>query len=148
MAESNLASILDKPASDIKRPPPMPAGHYIFTIIGLPRFDKSSKKQTDFYEFKCRFTQAYDDVDDEELAAVGGIAGKETNLTFYITEKSVYRLTEFMRDDLGISDEGKTSRQMLDETPNCQFVGLIKHAPSEDGKGVYANITTTGPVEA
>jgi len=148
MAEANLASILDQPASAVKRPPPMPAGHYVFTILGLPRNDKTSKKQTDFYEFKCRYTQAYDDVDADELAAVGGIAGKETGLTFYITDKSTYRLTEFMRDDLGISEEGKSVRQMLEETPNCQFVGQIKHTPSEDGKGVYANIAVTSPLEA
>lgn len=144
---NQLSSILDKPATDIKRPPAMPTGHYVFTTIGLPKNDKSTKKHTEYYEFLCRYTQAYDDVDEDALKEIGGIEGKETNLTFYITDKSVYRLVEFMRDDLQIEAEGKSVRQMLEETPNCQFVGLIKHTPADDGKGVYANIATTSPVE-
>lgn len=147
MAE-NLASILDRPHTEIKAPEAMPAGHYTFMTIGLPRFDKSTKKGTEFVEFKVRYLNAYDDVDADELEKVGGCEGKETNLTFYLTEKSAYRLGDFLKDDLKIDHgEDTTVRAMIDESPNKQFVGQIKHTPSDDGKRMYANIASTGPVE-
>lgn len=146
MADPNMTSILDRPASDVKRPPPYPTGTYTVMVKGLPRADKSSKKGTDFYEFELGFLQAHDDVDEDALTEIGGIEGKSIRHTYYITEKSGYRLVEWMRDDLGIEEEGKTPREMIDETPGRQCLITIKHTPSEDGKGVYANVDKTMPV--
>jgi hypothetical protein len=145
-----FSSILDRPSGEIKRPPPMPTGTYVWVTKGLPRLDKSSQKQTDFAEFTVAAVASLDDVDQEALQAIGGLAGKETTITFYLTEKSAYRLTEFMVDDLGIDNEGgtKSSRAMLDESPNHQFLGHVKHVPSKDGKGVYWEIDVTAPLES
>jgi hypothetical protein len=149
-ATGTFSSILDRPSGEIKRPPPMPVGTYVWTIKGLPRLDKSTQKQTEFAEFTAVPVASLDDVDQEALAEIGGLAGKQTTLTFYLTEKSAYRLTEFMVDDLGIdSEEGKKPvRAMLDETPNHQFLGHVKHTPSKDGKGVYWEIDQTAPLES
>lgn len=150
MATPSFAPILDRPSGEIKRPPALPVGTYLWVIKGLPRQDKSSKKQTEFVEFNVTPLQALEDVDAEQLAEIGGLAEKSSTLTFYLTDKSAYRLVEFMRDDLQIDDEdgNKSSRQMLDETPGRQFLGHVKHTPSEDGKAVYANIDGTAPVES
>jgi hypothetical protein len=148
-----FSSILDRPSGEIKRPPPMPTGTYVWVTKGLPRLDKSSQKQTEFAEFTVAAIAALDDVDQEALQAIGGLAGKETTLTFYLTEKSAYRLTEFMIDDLGIdNDDGKGGtkgvRELLDMSPNNQFLGHVKHVPSKDGKGVYWEIDVTAPLES
>ena len=150
MATGTFSSILDRPSGDNKRPPPLATGTYVWTVKGLPRLDKSSQKQTDFVEFTVAPMAALDDVDQEALAACGGVGGKEGKLTFYLTEKSAYRLTEFMVDDLKIDSEDgkKSSRAMLDETPNCQFLGHVKHTPSKDGKGVFWEIDITAPLES
>lgn len=148
--QGKFSSILDRPSGEIKRPPPLPTGTYIWTVRGLPRLDKSAQKQTDFVEFTVVPTTPLDDVDMAAVAACGGLAGKEGRLTFYLTEKSAYRLTEFLVDDLKIdSDDGnKQTRAMLDESPNSQFLGHVKHTPSKDGKGVYWEIDITAPLES
>ena len=69
----NFSNILDKPATDVERPRPLPVGTYLTVIQGLPRYDKSSKKQTDFVEFTHQIVSALDDVDPDELAAAGGL---------------------------------------------------------------------------
>lgn len=143
---ANFGAILDKPSSEVSRPPPLPVGEYVVVLQGLPKLDKTSKKQTEFCEFTVKFLQALDSVDADALAEVGGITDKERRLTFYLTDKSAYRLKEFMVNDLQIEEEGKTLRQMLDETPGRQFIVTIKHTATDDGKGVFDEITSTAPV--
>lgn len=144
--DANFSDVLDKPSAEIERPVPLPAGQYICAIVGLPRHDKSSKKQTPFVEFTARVLQAGDDVDQEALAEMGGLAEKTIKLTYYLTENSVYRLKEFLFDDLGLEDDGGSLRPKLEQTAGCQFMATIKHTSSDDGKSIYANVASTAPV--
>jgi hypothetical protein len=150
MATGTFSSILDRKSGDVKRPPPFPTGTYVWTVKGLPEHGKSAQKQTPFVKFTVAPAAALDDVDQEALQAFGGIGGVTKDLTFYDTEKSGYRLTEFLVDDLKIDDEGgeKGVRAMVDESPNCQFLGHVKHTPSKDGKGVFWEIDITAPLES
>lgn len=47
----SFSSILDRAPSEIEKPKPMPVGSYITLLVGQPRIDKSTKKQTEFREF-------------------------------------------------------------------------------------------------
>jgi hypothetical protein len=150
----SFEDILNKPVTEIDRPKPLPVGEYLWTIQGMPRYDKSKEKQTPYYEFKCKCVEALDSVDEDALAEwakkADGSARKlsdfETRLTFYVTEDSLYRLQEFLVH-CGAAEDGISTKQALDNTPNCQFIGSIKHATSNDGTAVYANISKTAPVE-
>ena len=142
----NFGAILDKPTAEVNRPPAFPQGSYVAVVQGLPKFDKSSKKQTEYVEFEMKPLQALDDVDEEALKAFGPLGESTLRLTFYLTEKSAYRLKEFIINDLQI-EEQETLRPMIDETPGQQCVIHVKHTASDDGKGVYANISSTAPVE-
>lgn len=150
----SFEDILDKPATQIDRPKALPIGSYIWTIQGLPRVDKSAKKGTPFYEFTLKCAGALDDVDEEALAEWAKksdgtsrvLTEFTTKLTFYITEESLYRLQEFLQH-CGLEGDDKTTRQLIDETPNCQFVGYITHQTSQDGTNTFANISRTAPVE-
>jgi len=137
-------------SSTCERPPPFPTGTYIWITRGLPEHGKSAQKQTPFVKFLVAPTAALDDVDPDALAAFGGLAGITKELTFYDTEKSGYRLTEFLVDDLKIDSEDgeKGVRAMVDESPNHEFLGHVKHTPAKDGKGVFWEIDLTGPVES
>jgi len=141
----NFGALLDKPASDVERPKPLPQGSYHCVVKGLPRFDKSSKKFTEFVEFTLQPTAAGEDVDEEDLAAMGGITNKTIRATYYITEDALWRLKDFL-SHCGIEEDGSL-RNMIDQTPNCEVIAFIKHRASEDGQSVFAELAKTAPVE-
>ncbi len=148
MSSPNFASILDESPTEIIRPEPLPEGTYL-AVVGMPRYDKSSKKKTDFVEFPLRLINAGPDVDDESLAQAlgdGKLNDKEMKITFYLTEDAKYRLDEFHRD-CGVDIEVPASRRARNEACVNQEVRVhIKHSSSEDGTRIYANASRTLPV--
>lgn len=146
---NNFANILDAPTSgsDWDRPPPLPRGSYVCMINGMPERGVSDKKQTPFIRFQLKFLQALDDVDTDELDSIGGLSDKTMPLTFFITDKSKYRFGEFLRDDLGLDlEEGVSPWVLAQQAPGSQVLVTIRHKPTEDGKGVYAEIAGTAAV--
>lgn len=146
MATPNFGALLDKPSTEIERPKPLPAGSYTCVVKGLPRFDKSSKKQTEFVEFTLQPLAAGEDVDADELESMGGIANKTIRATYYITEDALWRLKDFLAH-LGIEDEDRSLRQMIEDAPGKQVIAYIRHRASEDGSSVYAELAKMAPVE-
>jgi len=147
-ARTTFGSILDRKSSEIERPKPIPVGTYLAQVKGLPTFDKSSKKQTEYVEFKCIPLQALDDVDTEQLQEMGGLADKSIDATFYLTEKSIWRLKEFL-DNLGVDEEENDSlRKRIEQAPGRQFYMTIVHEPSRDGKSVFANFGGSAPIDS
>lgn len=152
----NFGALLDKPASEVERPKPAPVGTYATTIQGLPRFDKSTKKQTEYVEFTHKFIQAMDDVDEEALTAyLTSPDGSKRNLsdvtmknTYYLTENSLWRLKDFLKHCGFDVDSGEDSlRQMIEETPGKQVGVYITHTASANGESVFANIDKTLELE-
>lgn len=139
----NFGTLLDTPSQSVERPKPLPTGSYLCVVKGQPRQDKSSKKGTEFVEFTLQPISALDDVDQEELTAMGGFADKTIKATYYLTENSIWRLKDFL-DHCGIADEG-TLRQRIDETPNCQVLAVLKHEASDDGQSIFARLARTAP---
>lgn len=148
MARPNFGSLLDKAPSEVERPKPGPEGSYLWIVQGLPRMDKSSKKQTEFVEFTLKCTAAGDDVDPEALAEyltmpdgtkkpLGDFVQK---VQFYLTDNSLWRLKDFL-GHCGIDlDEVESLRTAIEETPNCQVGAFIKHEASADGESMFARI--------
>lgn len=95
LANTNIA--------DVERPPVRPAGHYSAIISGIGEQGASSKKGTLFIKFPIQVQEALEDVDAAELAASGG-ANFKSDLTFYLTQNSLYRFTEFGKG-MGASDD-------------------------------------------
>ncbi len=141
----NFGSILDRAPSEIEKPKPLPQGSYITQIVGQPRFDKSSKKRTEFVEFTHKLLQAQDDVDEDELKALGGVKDKVMKNTFYLTESAAWRLKEFL-GHCGI-EEGDSLREMIEETPGKQVGIFVNHEASQDGTSVFARVGKTFVVE-
>jgi hypothetical protein len=141
-AQTSFESILDMPATDVERPKPVPAGTYDAIVKGLYEEGLSSQKKTPFVQFAFALQAAGEDVDAEELEAVGGIEGKviKNNSTkFYTTPDSLYRLTEAI-EAMGVDMEGKTIRQSLADTPNCSVKLQVIHEASQDGETIFASV--------
>lgn len=146
-ARPNFSNILDTPSNEVERPKPMPQGTYLGVIFGLPRQDKSSKKQTEFVEFTYRFMEAGEDVDEEALADVGGLAEKTIKDTYYLTEASLWRLKD-MLNNVGAGDDDMTLRARLEETQGKTVKFVVKHEASQDGQSIFHRVDRTLAIEA
>lgn len=150
----SFEDILDKPATEIDRPKPLPVGSYIWSVQGMPRVDKSKEKQTPFYEYTVKCVAPMDDVDEDALkewatkadGTMRSLTEFTQKLTFYITPDSVYRLQEFIQH-CNIDADDMSTKEAAQNLGNSQFVGFVTHAASKDGTTVYANISRTAPVE-
>ena len=144
---ASFSSILDRAPSEIEKPKPAPQGSYTTVLVGQPRFDKSAKKQTDFVEFQHKLLSAQDDVDEDELKALGGIKDKVMKNTFYLTEGATWRLKEFL-EHCGVDlDKVESLAEGIEETPGKQVGIFINHEASQDGTSVFARIGKTFVVE-
>ena len=148
MAQTNFGAILDKAPSDIKPPEALPVGEYLCTVQGMPRYDKSTKKGTEFVEYTLIINQPMDSVDEDEIKALdGGVAGKPIKATFYLTDSSIYRLKEFFAH-CGLDVDGaKSLRELMDQPNGCQVVASMRHEASQDGTRTYAKLAQTAPVD-
>lgn len=155
MNAPNFSSVLDRPAESVEKPKPIPPGTYLFACKDQPRFDKSTKKGTEFVEFTCIPLQAGEDVDADALSEaltnkntgeVKPLAEKVIKNTFYLTEDALWRLTEFL-EHLGLDSKGKSIGALISETPGCQFLGAVVHKMADDKKNIFANIGQTSKVE-
>lgn len=149
----NFSSVLDHQPAGVDRPKPLPVGTYSCVVKGLPRFDKSSKKGTDFVEFTLQPIETLDDVDEDDLTAALtkpsgqkiSLADKTIRATFYLTEDAAWRLDKFLTD-LGFELGGDRSRRdIINETPNCSVLVSLRHRPSEDDQVIYAEVSKTAP---
>lgn len=151
---NQIANILDKPASQVERPKPIPQGHYTFLVKGLPRADKSSQKKTDYFEYTLVAQAAHEDVDEEALTewmtradgstkTIGDIVQKPK---FYLTEGAAFMLKDFI-EACGVEEtEYETLRQGSELPVNRQVVGLVTHRATENG-GIFAEVRSFSKVE-
>jgi hypothetical protein len=153
-SQRSFESILDQQADAVERPSPAPAGTYDFIVKGLPEYGESTQKKTPFVRFTLVYQSPLDDVDDDELGewltdregTRHPIAERSTKITFYTTPDALWRLTDFL-EHCGIDPEGRTVRQMIDETPNCAVRGKVDHEASQDGQQVFARVNRTFKAE-
>jgi len=148
---SNLADILNKPATDFNFPPPLPVGGYHCVVAGLPEQIESSEKKTPGFKFTLKPIGVLDDVDTEELEKLGGLDGKTIPHTMWISqdagkqETTVAMLREFL-EHCGIDPEGKSVMGMIDEVPNAEVIVFMKHEPLRGRDGFRAVVAKTAPV--
>lgn len=143
----SFGALLNTSPSETERPKPLPQGSYVAMVQGLPRMDKSRQKQTEFVEFTLKLLSAGEDVDAEELAAMGGLADKTIKDTYYLTDNSLWRLKDFL-SNCGIDvDNAESYSTAIEETPSCQVGIFIKHEASQDGQSIFARVGKTFKVE-
>lgn len=136
----NFSNILKGPVGSAERPKPVPVGTYVALVQGQPRFDKSQQKQTPFVEFQMKLLQPMGDVDTQALQEMGGLGERTQRLTFYLTEDALWRLDEFLKN---LDLEGIDREQAISQAPGRQCAVTIRHAASQDGTAVFANIAGT-----
>lgn len=145
-AAQTFGSILDRAPADVEKPKPAPIGSYKTQIVGQPRFDKSSKKQTEFVEFTHKLISAGEDVDEDELKAYLGdrkLSEVTMKNTYYLTEASLWRLKEFLEHSGIDLDSVDSLREGIEATPGVEVGIFVNHEPSQDGESFFARINKT-----
>jgi len=146
---SNFTDILNRPSEEIKPPVTLPMGSYHTIVMGLPEQGQSSKKKTDFLKFVHKIIAPLDDVDPDAITEFQQdgemIAGQEIDNTFYITDKSANMLKEFLLN-CGVSLEGRSMAEGLEDVPNSEVIIFIKHEASDDGKRTFAKVGSTAKI--
>lgn len=155
-AQTSFSEILDRAPSEIEKPKPIPPGTYTTILVGVPRQDKSAKKQTPFVEFSHKMIAAGEDVDQEALTeALTSPDGSTRALqdvtmknTFYLTENSAWRLKDFLKDcGFNTDDESTTLREMIEQSSGHTVNIHVKHEPSQDGQTFFATVGGTSATE-
>lgn len=143
----NFSSILDEAPTEVEKFKPLPIGTYLCTV-GQVKYDKSSKKGTDYVQFPLKIVTAYDDVDQDELDELGGCKDRLIFHTFYASEGMGRRLDQFHEHcGLDLSDEA-SRRQRNDEVLNSEVAVHVVHEPAQNGTDeVYAKVKSTAVPE-
>lgn len=151
---AKFSDALDRSLETIKRPPPLPIGHYVMRVTKMPDpAEEMTGKDGTSYEkitINVATVSASDDVDPDELAAYGNVANVPLRLDFIFNnddemkfEGSLNRLKEFL-SKCGIDAESGSLGEKLTELPNAQFLGEVKHRlDPNDANVVYNEIGRT-----
>lgn len=153
-----FSDALDRKLEEIKRPPVLPIGHYIWQVEKHPEIDEfdSTKTGTKFERvtFSLTCVQASDDVDPDDLADYGNVQGSKNRKTFLFSnspddkasfERSMFNLRRFL-DHCGV-DENLAMNEALAASVGTQVLGELTHRPDpNDPEVVYAEIGKTAQV--
>lgn len=153
---AKFADALDRRMETIKRPPPLPLGHYIFRVTRMPDPPEEMDSKVGKMEkmtVQIAAVAASDDVDPDELAEFGQVAGVPARIDFLFAnedankfEGTLNRLKNFL-GHCGINADEGALNERLAELPNCQFLGEVKHRfDPNDSEIVYTEIGRTAPV--
>ncbi len=135
----SFADALDTKVSDIKAAPPWPIGTYLMVIEGMPEYIDNNAKTKKGLAHKGKILQIMQDVEqdkvmewqDETKEKLTGqiLYGPASGLTFW--EPNLTYLTAFYTN-IGL---GELALGMaISESPGRQFLAVVRHRPSQDGK--------------
>lgn len=153
-----FSDALDTKVEDFKRPPNLPAGHYIWQNIEHPEvtdFDSRDGITFDRVTFNCNPVSAGDDVDEDELKLFGDFTNMKVRKQFLIPDgeqdpvghdRSMYNIRRFL-EHMGVSEDIPLG-EALGESVGAQFLGELTHRPDKnDAEIVYQEIGRTAVVE-
>lgn len=153
-----FSSALDRKLEEIKRPPNLPVGHYVWQVMKHPEIDSfESRNNGNTYErvtFQLQCVEASDDVDSDDLAEYGNVAGAVQRKTFLFSnsddekaafDRSMFNLRRFL-GHLGV-DEGISLSEAFAASIGGRCLGEITHRPDpNDPEVIYAEVGRTAEV--
>ena len=152
----NFADALDTRIDTIERPPVLPVGTYTMTVKKVPEFSEVGKGNYDAVDFLMQLIQADEDVDQDALAAYGGLSPASVTRRRFMFDKSdkarfdrtLFDMKVFLTEHLQIEgDANAPLKELLNSAVGMSCKGYIKHRPDPERPDViYAEISKTTPV--
>lgn len=143
---ANFADILNKQADQVEAPKQLAPGKYLGTVKSFTTGESTSKK-TPYVEFTFVVSQVVDVAPEYREEAEAAVATQpETKTTFYLTDKSLFRLVEFLEKDLAIEASGRTVGDMIAQAQGASCTLIMDKETSKDGSREFINVKRTAPV--
>lgn len=143
MSAPDFKKLLSLPANTIEKPKPVPQGLYRAMLDGF-QATKVGQKQTSAVNQGFRLLAIHADVEPEDIEAYGGEAkllGRKMSNNFFLTEDSMWRLTEFLKEKVGQdTDDGRSIGEHLQEAQNREVIIEVKHRIDDRTGDPIANI--------
>ena len=141
----NFTDLLNTRADTIEAPKSLPPGKYSATVKSFEP-GVSTQKKTPYVEIKFNITGILDVPSEHEDEAQKALASKpngyEMRTSYYLSEKSTYRLTDFLEQHLGIPRSQKTLGEMLQESIGESCGVVLDVEVGKEGRE-YINIKRT-----
>lgn len=128
----DFAAALDTKVSDVKKPPALPQGTYIWAVTKVPSMERNKSGEWDIVEFTLKPVSAESDVDPDELEAFGNLALGTNRISFMFPTaierdadrlRTLNQLKNFLIKTLRVEgDEEATVRELLAGAVNSQFL--------------------------
>lgn len=149
---------LDRQMEEIKRPPNLPIGHYIWQIAKHPDIDQITAGDGTEYErltFQLTCVSPTDDVDPTELEEFGNVTGQTVRKTFMFNnspdekarfDQTLFQVKQFL-ENAGV-DPSMSMTEGLAACVGGQIMGELRHRPSKDDpEVVFQEIGRTAAAE-
>lgn len=145
---------LDRRLEEVERPVNPPIGYYTWQVTKHPdvdTFESAAGEPFTRVTWQCKAVEAQEDVDPDELAEFGNVAGFACRKVFLFNEaegkerdfdNSEFQMKQFMLA-IGASEEMSRSEAMA-ACVNGMFIGELTHrADKNDPDVIYAEIKKT-----
>jgi hypothetical protein len=132
----NFQDILNTRADAIEAPKSLPPGKYSASVKSFEP-GVSTQKKTPYVEVKFNIDGLIEvpaEYESEANAAISAKGGYEMRISYYLTDKSTYRLVDFLEKDLGISRGGKSLGDMLQDSIGATCGLVLDLETSKDGR--------------
>ncbi len=154
-----FSDTLDRRLEEIKRPPNLPIGDYVWQITKYPTVDsfeaRTSGEEWEKVTFFVTCVSAHEDVDPDLLAEYGDVAGAMNQKVFMFNtspekkadfERVLFNLKQFLAT-CGVTDDELPLNEAFAQVVGAQFLGELKHRPDpNDPEVVFSEIGRTAAV--
>ncbi len=142
---TNFQELLNKRADSFEAPKQLPPGKYQVVVKNF-NTGESTQKKTPYVEFIFQVVGLLDVAPENSVEASAAVSSNaEVKTTFYLTEKSAYRLVEFLEKDLGMASQGRTLADMLPNSLGAACAVVMDKATTKDGKE-FIEVKRTSPL--
>lgn len=150
MSGFDFTEALNEKATDVEKPPVLPVGTYVWTVIKEPKVSQTASGEWTVVEFPVKSVSADTDVDEDELAEYGNPAGAIARVAFMSPtdpdreaeqKTALWRIKNFLGDILQVDcADDATISEMMAASPHCQFYATVAHRMADDGEQVFIDL--------
>jgi len=144
----DLTDLMNRPAGSIEAPKQPPAGTYVARVMKMQNKDEQGQQLvSQAGNPKVNFTCQLEAMLEGDQSLLAGVELPFTLMYYFtLTEKNLYRFTQFLVRDLGL-DPNQSMTALLPQTVGQLFAATVALEPGRnDPNNFYAGIKGSAPL--